>query len=54
MEEYQLRMSEKRSINSHDITSHDGFIITADQVQLQLAETVIQEEESQWAEDNNN
>jgi hypothetical protein len=36
-----------------DITSHDGLGITQGDLALLIpAETVIQEEESQWAEDN--
>ena len=51
--QHQLRTTEKRATYSLDITSHDGLGITQGDLALLIpAETVIQEEESQWAEDN--
>lgn len=52
MEEEQRAGVERRVNYSLDITSHEAFKMTSDQVLMHPAETVIQEEESQWAEDN--
>ncbi len=53
MEGSQHTSVDKRVNYSLDITSQEAFMLKSDQVLMHPAETVIQEEESQWAEDIN-